>query len=74
MTTEFWEWLKVHGRIVDFALEPRNEAYSVKEAARILGVSKETVYKLIAEHALDCVRIGKRITITPEQLAAFQRR
>ncbi len=47
-------------------------ALSVQAAAIQLGVSKETVYKLCADGTLTHNRIGRRITITPEQLAEFQ--
>ena len=46
---------------------------SVKQAAQQLGVSKETVFKLCADGMLSHARIGRRITITPAQLAEYQR-
>ncbi|WP_428308892.1 helix-turn-helix domain-containing protein [Lacipirellula sp.] len=45
---------------------------SVAQAAGLLGVSKETVYKLCAEGDLSHNRIGTRITITPDQLAEYR--
>lgn len=47
-------------------------AMSVQDAADQLGVSKETVYKLCADGSLTHNRIGRRITITPQQLAEYQ--
>lgn len=47
-------------------------AMSVEDAANQLGVSKETVYKLCADGSLTHNRIGRRITITPQQLAEYQ--
>jgi excisionase family DNA binding protein len=47
-------------------------ALSVKDAAKQLGVSRETVYKLAEERVLPHTRIGRRIVISPEQLAAYQ--
>ncbi|WP_391503321.1 helix-turn-helix domain-containing protein [Botrimarina mediterranea] len=45
---------------------------SVVEVAGILGVSKETVYRLCSEQRLAHSRTGARITITQQQLADFQ--
>lgn len=47
-------------------------ALSVKQAAAELGVSKETIYKLCDERVIPHGRIGRRITITPAQLAEYQ--
>jgi excisionase family DNA binding protein len=49
-------------------------AMSVVEAAGVLGVSKETVYRLCSDQQLAHSRIGARITITPQQLADYQSR
>jgi excisionase family DNA binding protein len=46
---------------------------SVVQVAQQLGVSKETVYGLCASGDLVHNRIGRRITITPEQLADYRR-
>lgn len=51
-----------------------NGAMSVLAAAAQLGVSKETIYKLCHENALPHSRIGRRITISQEQLAEYQNR
>jgi excisionase family DNA binding protein len=52
---------------------PTNGAdMSVAQVAALLGVSKETVYKLCAEGDLSHNRIGTRITITPDQLAEYR--
>jgi excisionase family DNA binding protein len=49
-----------------------NGAMSVRQAAKQLGVSKETVYGMCRDGRLPCTRIGRRIVITPEQLASYQ--
>jgi excisionase family DNA binding protein len=49
-------------------------AFSVVQAAKELGVSKEMVYRLCNENALPHSRIGRRITISSQQLAEFQTR
>ena len=62
--------------VINGAWEPwkqPNGSMSVKQVAEILGVSKETVYKLCAEGTLSHHRHGRRITITPAQLAEYQR-
>ena len=47
-------------------------AMSVTEAANRLGVSKESVYAMCRDGKMPCTRIGRRIVITPEQLANYQ--
>lgn len=51
---------------------PASGVYSVKQAAKQLGVSKETVYGLCASGELDCTKIGRRITITQQHLDAYR--
>jgi excisionase family DNA binding protein len=46
---------------------------SVVQAAQFLGVSRETVYGLCASGDLEHNRIGRRITITSQQLANYRR-
>ena len=53
---------------------PTNGPYSVEQAAQLLGVSSEKVYSLCRTGELDCTRIGRRVTITQQQLADFQNR
>ncbi|MCO6043350.1 helix-turn-helix domain-containing protein [Aeoliella sp. ICT_H6.2] len=53
---------------------PGNGPLSVKQAADELGVSKETVYKLCSENALRHTRVGRRITITRQQLEDYRDR
>lgn len=48
--------------------------YTVVQAAEILGVSKETVYREVSEGLMPHARIKSRITITAEQLAEYRRR
>lgn len=45
---------------------------SAAQAAEQLGVSREKVYELCRTGALLHDRVGKRITITPEQLEQYQ--
>lgn len=56
------------------ALEPieiTNFAYSIQNAARALGVSRGTVYKLIGEKALPFLKIGGRTLIAADDLKDF---
>lgn len=54
---------------------PTNGAdMSVAQVAALLGVSKETVYRLCREGDLTCNHIGTRITVTGAQLAEYRRR
>ncbi len=46
-------------------------AYSVEEAAEMLGIARSTAYELVARGELDAIRLGRRIMIsrpTLEQL------
>ena len=45
-------------------LDPEKRSYSVAEAAKILGVSKRSVYNLCAAEAFKTVRIGKKLRIS----------
>lgn len=38
-------------------------AVSVDEAGRLLGVSRDLVYDMVARHQLGAVRLGRRIVI-----------
>jgi excisionase family DNA binding protein len=42
---------------------PRREALSVGEAARTLGVGKETIFRLLREGHLRRVKLGRRTLI-----------
>jgi excisionase family DNA binding protein len=52
--------------------EPR--AVSVKEAARLLGLSPRTVQNLIGERKLACARFGKRVLIPMKAIDEALRR
>jgi excisionase family DNA binding protein len=54
---------------------PADEAttMSVPQAAEILGVSKETVYRLCNDGLLSHTRVRSRITITQQQLEQYRR-
>ncbi|MBS1941291.1 MAG: helix-turn-helix domain-containing protein [Bacteroidetes bacterium] len=47
---------------------------SVEEAARMLGVCRGLVFRLLREGQLKSVRIGKRRLIPAEELKAFLQR
>ena len=47
-------------------------AMSVAQAAQLLGVSTESVYRLCRRNLLPHTRIGRRITITRQQLMEYQ--
>lgn len=46
---------------VEPAEKPRT--HHVREAARVFGVSPATIYRMVAEGALPCIKFGKRIVI-----------
>ena len=47
------------------------KAYSVAEAAPILGISKTTLYELIDEGLIDTYSIGTKTLITAQALEDF---
>jgi excisionase family DNA binding protein len=49
-----------------------NGAMSVAEVAKRLGVSEGAIYERCRDGRLQCTRIGRRITISPEQLRSYQ--
>jgi excisionase family DNA binding protein len=48
--------------------------YSVVQAAELLGVSKETVYREVSEGLMPHTKVRGRTTITAEQLAEYRER
>ena len=44
--------------------DSEKRSYSVEEAARILGVSKRTAYKLCSQELFKSVRIGTKLRIS----------
>jgi excisionase family DNA binding protein len=47
---------------------------TVNEAARVLGVERSTVYRLLRAGELEAVRVGKRRRFRPEDLDAYLER
>ena len=47
------------------------DVLTVKQAAELLAVSKNTVYKLIRDKALPCRRIGSAIRISKKSIEDF---
>jgi excisionase family DNA binding protein len=47
---------------------------SVNEAARILGIERATLYRLLRSGELESVRVGKRRKFRPEDLDAYLER
>lgn len=44
------------------------KVYTVKEAAKLLGVSAPTIYRLVEDKEIPCVRIRKAIRFTESQI------
>jgi excisionase family DNA binding protein len=53
-------------------VEP-NLLYRPREAAALLGISRATLYRLVAAGRLRAVRIGRAALIPREELARFVR-
>jgi excisionase family DNA binding protein len=43
--------------------QPTRQAYSVEEAAKLLGVGRTTAYLAVARGELPCIRIGRRVVV-----------
>ena len=52
---------------------PARLAYPINESARMLGVSRRTVYQLLARGELRAVRVGARQRIPAAELARITR-
>lgn len=47
--------------------------YTVKDIAKILRVSEKTVYALVQDNEIKCIRVRGQIRITTEQLDCYLR-
>lgn len=47
--------------------------YSVIDAAKILGISRSTLYELISAGEIEIVKLGRRTLITRPTLESFVR-
>ncbi len=47
---------------------------TINEAARVLGVERSTIYRLLRASDLEAVRVGKRRRFRPEDLDAYLER
>jgi excisionase family DNA binding protein len=51
--------------------EEKCRAYSIREAARLCGVSRATLYRLLKEGKIASVKIGSRRLIRDDQINAL---
>ena len=51
--------------------ELKCRAYSIREAARMCGVSRATLYRLLKEGKIASIKIGSRRLIREDQLNAL---
>jgi len=47
------------------------KAYSVQEAAKLLSLGKTTVYELIWQNKLKCIKIGRKIIVPENAIKEF---
>jgi excisionase family DNA binding protein len=52
-------------------LEEKRRAYSIREAARMCGVSRATLYRLLKEGKIATIKIGSRRLIRDDQINAL---
>lgn len=50
---------------------PPFEAFTVEQVATMLCVAPKTIYRLVASGDLGCIRVGRAMRITREQLERF---
>ena len=51
--------------------EEKRRAYSIPEAAHLCGVSRSTVYRLLAQKKITSIKIGTRRLIRDDQINAL---
>lgn len=51
--------------------DSRPLAVSITEAGRLLGVSRDLVYDMVARHELGSVRLGRRIVVPVRAIEAI---
>ena len=56
------------------ALEARDEAIRARELAKLLGVTRQHVYKMAAEGLIPSFRVGAAVRFDPALLAEWLRR
>jgi excisionase family DNA binding protein len=49
----------------------RRRAYSIREAAQLCGVSRATLYRLLAQGKITSIKIGSRRLIRDDQINAL---
>lgn len=54
-------------------LEEMDNALKAVELARLLGVTRQHIYKLAAQRALPSFRVGKAVRFDPKHVAAWLR-
>ena len=55
-------------------LEAKDQALKAAELAKLLGVTRQHIYKLAAEGTIPSFQVGTAIRFDPEQLAEWLRR
>ena len=51
--------------------EEKRRAYSIREAAQLCGVSRATLYRLLAQGKITSIKIGTRRLIRDDQINAL---
>ena len=54
--------------------DARRLAYTIEEAARLLSLSRSTLYELMAAGELETIKVGRARRVTEDQLQDFIRR
>jgi excisionase family DNA binding protein len=52
-------------------IEEKPRAYSIREAARMCGVSRATLYRLLKDGKITTIKIGTRRLIRDDQINAL---
>lgn len=53
-------------------IEFKRQDYTVDEIAALMGVTRNLIYEAVKKSEIGFYRVGRKIRITPEHLAAFR--
>lgn len=57
--------------VVTKSIEDCHDVMTIEDCVEVLGISKPTVYRLLQEGRIQCVRIGRRYIVPRKSVAEF---
>jgi excisionase family DNA binding protein len=49
-------------------VDKNSKLLTIKEFAEIVSISPKTLYRLVEEHKIPCIRIGRNIRFSPDMI------